>query len=162
MHLHQSIINTKTRKNIFANADGSPSALFLDISGDCKSTSPVRCPFCPNVNSYRRISRYSSAPINVHWGYDNRTAGLRVPMSGADALRVENRVGGADANPYLAFAASCLRLSRHDRGPEALGAHAGSAYDLAIALPRTLRNRWACWRIQAAGGPFGDRSYWWR
>ena len=62
--------------------------------------------FAPNVNSYRRISRYSSAPINVHWGYDNRTAGLRVPMSGAEARRVENRVGGADANPYLAIAAS--------------------------------------------------------
>jgi glutamine synthetase len=62
--------------------------------------------FAPNVNSYRRISRYSSAPINVHWGYDNRTAGLRVPMSGPEARRVENRVGGADANPYLAIAAS--------------------------------------------------------
>ena len=62
--------------------------------------------FCPNVNSYRRLTRYLSAPINVHWGYDNRTAGLRVPMSTADARRVENRVGGADANPYIAIAAS--------------------------------------------------------
>ena len=68
--------------------------------------------FAPNVNSYRRISRYSSAPINVHWGYDNRTAGLRVPMSGPDARRVENRVGGADANPYLAIAASLSQERR--------------------------------------------------
>ena len=42
----------------------------------------------------------------MQWGYDNRTAGLRVPMSDADARRVENRVGGADANPYIAIAAS--------------------------------------------------------
>jgi len=62
--------------------------------------------FCANVNSYRRLTRYLSSPINVHWGYDNRTAGLRVPMSDAQARRVENRVGGADANPYIAIAAS--------------------------------------------------------
>ena len=60
--------------------------------------------FCSNVNSYRRLTRYLSSPINVHWGYDNRTAGLRVPMSDAQARRVENRVGGADANPYIANA----------------------------------------------------------
>ncbi len=73
----------------------------------CRSTCPRRwrC-FCPNVNSYRRLTRYLSAPINVHWGYDNRTAGLRVPMSDPEARRVENRVGGADANPYIAIAAS--------------------------------------------------------
>ena len=95
--------------------------------------------FAPNVNSYRRISRYSSAPINVHWGYDNRTAGLRVPMSGPEARRVENRVGGADANPYLAIAASlaCGYLGMVE-GLKPSEPIAGSAYDLAIALPRTL------------------------
>ncbi len=60
----------------------------------------------PNVNSYRRITRFQVAPINVQWGYDNRTAGLRVPMSDAQSRRVENRLSGADANPYLAMAAS--------------------------------------------------------
>src|SRR5258708_12844279 len=107
MHLHQSIIDTKTRKNIFSNSDGSPSELFFGhIAGLQKYWPGAMSLFCPNVSSCRRISRYSSAPINVHWGYDNRTAGLRVPMSGPDARRVENRVGGADANPYLAIAAS--------------------------------------------------------
>ena len=62
--------------------------------------------FAPNVNSYRRITRHNMAPINTHWGYDNRTAGLRVPMSSPENRRVENRLGGADANPYLAIAAS--------------------------------------------------------
>ena len=48
--------------------------------------------------------RNSSAPINIRWGHDNRTVGLRVPRSKPDARRVENRVVGADANPYVATA----------------------------------------------------------
>src|ERR1700723_2438826 len=140
MHLHQSIVDAKTRKNIFSNADGSPSALFFGhIAGLQKYLPGAMSLFAPNVNSYRRISRHSSAPINVHWGYDNRTAGLRVPMSGPDARRVENRVGGADANPYLAIAASLacgyLGMMEGLKPSEPIG---GSAYDLAIALPRTL------------------------
>ncbi|MBP0575983.1 glutamine synthetase, partial [Mycobacterium tuberculosis] len=52
------------------------------------------------------LMRKSVAPINTHWGYDNRTVGLRVPNSGPEARRVENRVPSSDANPYLAIAAS--------------------------------------------------------
>ena len=140
MHLHQSVVDVRTRKNIFSNADGSPSSLFFGhIAGLQKYLPGAMSLFAPNVNSYRRISRYSSAPINVHWGYDNRTAGLRVPMSGAEARRVENRVGGADANPYLAIAASlaCGYLGMVE-GLKPSEPIAGSAYDLAIALPRTL------------------------
>src|SRR5713101_8461858 len=89
MHLHQSIVDTRTRKNIFSNADGSPSSLFFGhIAGLQRYLPGAMSLFAPNVNSYRRISRYSSAPINVHWGYDNRTAGLRVPMSDPEARRL--------------------------------------------------------------------------
>ena len=56
------------------------------------------------MNSYRRIRLESDAPINVHWGRDNRTCGLRVPDSGPESRRVENRVIGADSNPYIAMA----------------------------------------------------------
>ena len=85
----------------------------------------------PNVNSYRRLRRYSTAPINVHWGIDNRTVGLRVPMSEPEARRVENRVAGADANPYLAIAASlaCGYLGMVD-GLEPTDPIKGSAYRL--------------------------------
>jgi glutamine synthetase len=62
--------------------------------------------FAPFVNSYRRFVAGSQAPINLEWGHDNRTAGLRIPKSGPAARRVENRIAGADANPYLAIAAS--------------------------------------------------------
>jgi glutamine synthetase len=80
-----------------------------------------------------------SAPINVQWGYDNRTAGLRVPMSSPAARRVENRVGGADANPYLAIAASlaCGYLGMME-GLKPTEPISGSAHDLPFALPRTL------------------------
>ena len=140
MHIHQSIIDVKTRKNIFSNADGTPSALFFShIAGLQRYVPAAMSLFASNVNSYRRMTRYLSAPINVQWGYDNRTAGLRVPMSGAEARRVENRVGGADANPYLAIAASlaCGYLGMVE-GLKPSEPISGSAYDLAIALPRTL------------------------
>ena len=60
----------------------------------------------PNVNSYRRYIANHSAPINLEWARDNRTTGLRIPVSEPDDLRVENRVVGMDCNPYLAIAAS--------------------------------------------------------
>ena len=84
MHIHQSVVDVKTRKNIFSNPDGTPSPLFFSHIGGLQKYMPAAMAlFCANVNSYRRLTRYLSAPINVHWGYDNRTAGLRVPMSDA-------------------------------------------------------------------------------
>ena len=81
----------------------------------------------------------SDAPINTHWGYDNRTVGLRVPHSVKEARRVENRLAGADANPYLAIAASlaCGYLGM-TRTLEPRAPVVGSAYRLAHTLPRTL------------------------
>lgn len=95
--------------------------------------------FAPNVNSYRRLMPDTDAPINTHWGYDNRTVGLRVPHSDASSRRVENRVPGADANPYLAIAGSLacgyigMTQNMKPRPPIE-----GSAYRLAHTLPRTL------------------------
>ena len=62
----------------------------------------------PYVNSYRRIVRHTAAPINVQWGIDNRTVGFRVPEAGVQDRRVENRIIGADANPYLALAVTLV------------------------------------------------------
>src|SRR5579871_176208 len=140
MHLHQSIVDVKTRKNIFSNPDGTPSALFFNHIGGLQRYLPAAMAlFCANVNSYRRLTRYLSAPINVHWGYDNRTAGLRVPMSAPAARRVENRCGGADANSYLAMAASlaCGYLGMVE-GLQPSDPIVGSAHDLPFGLPRSL------------------------
>jgi glutamine synthetase len=97
-------------------------------------------PLCaPNVNSYRRLVPDSDAPTNVHWGFDNRTVSLRVPSSDPANLRLENRVPGADANPYLAFAASlaCGYLGMVERIKPSDPVE-GSAYRYAHTLPINL------------------------
>jgi glutamine synthetase len=140
MHIHQSVIDTKTGANIFSNVDGTPSALFFShIAGLQRYLPPAMSLFAPNVNSYRRIARYQLAPVNVQWGYDNRTAGLRVPVSAPEARRVENRLGGADANPYIAIAASLacgyLGMVQNLQPSDPI---TGSAQDLPWDLPRSL------------------------
>ncbi len=140
MHIHQSIVDRKTRQNVFSNKDGSPSQLFFShIAGLQKYLPAAMALFAPNVNSYRRITRAALAPINVHWGYDNRTAGLRVPVSDPANRRVENRVGGADANPYLAIAGSLacgyLGMIENLQPSDPI---TGSAHDLPFSLPRSL------------------------
>jgi glutamine synthetase len=140
MHIHQSIVDTKTRKNIFSNPDGTPSALFFShIAGLQRYLPAAMSLFAPNVNSYRRIQRFQMAPINVQWGYDNRTAGLRVPFSTPEARRVENRLGGADANPYIALATSlaCGYLGM-TQGLQPTEPVTGSAHEMPFALPRSL------------------------
>ena len=109
MHLHQSIIDIKTGKNIFVNDDGTMSTLFLHHIGGMQRYLPEVLPlFAPNVNSFRRFLPDTSAPVNVEWGIENRTAGLRVPYSTPENMRLENRLPGADANPYIAIAGSLL------------------------------------------------------
>lgn len=140
MHIHQSVLDTKTGKNIFSDEAGNPTPLFFaHIAGLQEFLPAAMSLFAPNVNSYRRITRHLAAPINTQWGYDNRTAGLRVPVSSPKDRRVENRVGGADANSYLAIAASLacgyLGMTRGLKPTEPIG---GSAYDMPYSLPRNL------------------------
>jgi glutamine synthetase len=140
MHIHQSVVDTTTGENVFSTPEGGPSPLFFShIAGLQKYLPAAMALVAPNVNSYRRITRYNMAPINVQWGYDNRTAGLRVPTSDGSNRRVENRLAGSDANPYLAIAASlaCGYLGMIE-GLKPTDPVSGSAYELPFALPMTL------------------------
>ncbi|MCB8882806.1 glutamine synthetase [Acidisoma cellulosilytica] len=140
MHVHQSIIDPVTKQNLFAGEDGKASKLFRNYLAGLQKYTPAVMPIlAPNVNSYRRLSRFSNAPINLEWGYDNRTCGLRVPYGSPSAMRVENRVPGADANPYLAFAATlaCGYLGMVNE-LEPTAPYEGSAYSMPYALPREL------------------------
>jgi glutamine synthetase len=140
MHIHQSVVDATTGRNIFAKRNGDYTQLFMNHIAGLQRYLPAAMPlFAPNVNSYRRLRRHSDAPINLHWGWENRTVGLRVPDSGVESRRVENRVAGADANPYLAIAASlaCGFLGMVDK-LEPTKAIEGSAYRLAQTLPRYL------------------------
>lgn len=140
MHIHQSVVDAETGKNIFSDKNGKPTELFYGYLAGMQTYLPAAtCLLAPYVNSYRRLVPDSAAPINVEWGMDNRTTGLRVPVSPPEARRVENRVAGADTNPYLALAASlaCGYLGmKHGLKPRA--AVAGNAYNKSYQLPRGL------------------------
>ncbi|MGI9133806.1 MAG: glutamine synthetase family protein, partial [Rhodoferax sp.] len=140
MHVHQSILDVASGKNIFSNEDGSPSDAFMHYIGGLQRYIPAAMVLvAPYVNSYRRLSRNMAAPINIEWGYDNRTCGIRSPISAPAARRVENRVIGADANPYIAMAMTlaCGYLGLKNKikpKPEMKG----DAYLSSYALPRSL------------------------
>jgi glutamine synthetase len=107
MHIHQSIVDKKTGRNIFTAEDGSETDAFFNFIGGMQKHVPnALAMFAPYVNSYRRLTQGASAPVNNKWGYDNRTTAFRVPRSDPGARRVENRIPSSDANPYLALAAS--------------------------------------------------------
>ena len=107
MHIHMSIKNKATGQNVFSMEDGRASEHFYHAIGGMQTYLPQALAlFAPFVNSYRRLSRYWAAPINVQWGYDNRSCGIRVPHSNPIARRIENRLPGVDSNPYLALAAT--------------------------------------------------------
>lgn len=137
MHIHQSVIGQGG--NIFSNAGGE-SELFRQFLGGMQHYLPkALVMMAPYVNSYRRLTTHTSAPVNVRWGYDNRTTGLRVPTSEPAARRVENRLPSSDANPYLALAASlaCGLLGmKQQLVPDS--ADAGTANEGDNGLPRSL------------------------
>ena len=140
MHVHQSVLDCRTRKNIFSDDDGAPSQLFKYYIGGLQRYMPAALAIvAPYVNSYRRLVRHTAAPINIQWGMDNRTVGFRVPESGVQDRRVENRIIGADANPYLALAVTlaCGYLGMTEL-VEPTAPTPGSAYDMKYELPQGL------------------------
>lgn len=145
MHMHQSLVDAITGKNVFSDELGNHTDIFKHyIAGLQKYVPAAMVFFAPNVNSYRRIMRDESAPINVQWGMDNRTVGLRVPHSEPSGTRIENRFAGADSNPYLAIALSLacgyLGIKEKLMPTEPL---TGSAYELPFQLPRSLESAMA-------------------
>lgn len=140
MHIHQSVVSTRDGSNVFNTETDEPSELFHGFVGGQQTLIPdVLCIFAPYVNSYRRFKPDDSAPINLEWGVDNRTTGLRVPVSSPGSRRVENRVVGMDCNPYLAIAASlACGLIGMTQGLKARDAITSDAYALPHDIPRDL------------------------
>ncbi|UVJ46487.1 glutamine synthetase family protein [Pseudomonas sp. LS1212] len=107
MHIHQSVVELGSGRNVFNDEAGKPTAAFYQfIAGQQACMAEFTALFAPNVNSYQRLSHPYASPNNACWSEDNRAAGLRIPASAPTARRVENRLPGADANPYLIIAAS--------------------------------------------------------
>ena len=139
LHIHQSVVDGDGN-NVFSTAAGEASDLFYAFIGGLQKYVPhSMLIFAPYVNSYRRFLDPWASPVNLAWAVDNRTVGLRVPDSGPDARRVENRLPGSDVNPYLALAATlaCGFLGMTE-GCKPTEATAGSAYGGEFALHRHI------------------------
>lgn len=157
MHLHVSLIDA-AGENLFADGESEDAPRFRHFMGGLQKYVPEAMPlFAPHVNSFRRIRPNLSAPANVEWSHDNRSCGLRVPKSGAEARRVENRLPGADANPYLAIAATllCGHLGMEEklqRSPEAFGNAYLAQSTLPSTMPQALERFAACAPLRALLG----------
>lgn len=138
LHVHVSAY--RDGHNVFSLIDGKVGEpLRYFIGGLQKFLPEAFALIAPNVNSYKRFVPGLAAPINLEWGYDNRTTGFRVPYDKDENGRLENRVIGADANPYLAVAATlgCGLLGMRNR-VEPSPAFGSDAFQLATDLPRDL------------------------
>ena len=142
MHIHQSMVDAETGENVFSDPDGEPSELFYYfLGGQQKYLPDVMSILAPYVNSYRRLLAGDSAPINLEWSIDNRSVGLRIPNSTSKNRRIENRLVGADTNPYLAIAASLacglLGIINKDKPRPQLQHH---AHHMPFSLPRSVHH----------------------
>ena len=104
LHVHISVVD-KNNNNLFANADGDDSPLLHSaLSGMLDLMPESMALLAPNMNSFRRFQPGMFVPTQASWGHNNRTVALRIPCGDEDARRIEYRVAGADANPYLIMA----------------------------------------------------------
>jgi glutamine synthetase len=140
-HIHISLWDDE--RSLFADPAGHGRSELFDrfIAGLLAHLRGLTYFLAPNVNSYKRFVRGSFAPTALVWAEDNRTCSLRVVGHG-NGMRVECRIAGGDANPYLAFSALIAAgLAGIDEGLELEPAWAGSGYDAADRphVPETLR-----------------------
>jgi len=103
-HVHFSLLD-RDGGNVFDNgtSGGSPTLMHA-VAGLLRGMAETTLLFAPHFNSYRRLRPDTHAPTSVSWGYENRTTALRIPGGDSAARRIEHRVAGADANPYLVVA----------------------------------------------------------
>ncbi|MCG6889609.1 MAG: glutamine synthetase family protein [Gammaproteobacteria bacterium] len=147
LHMHISVVDDQG-KNIFAGPRKGHARLYHAIGG-LLATMPAAMSFwAPNINSYRRYRGGTScAPVSLTWGNENRTVAFRIPHAKEGAWRVENRVPGADANPYLAMAVTLAGMlhgiqNKLDPGEATdqavVGRDESLPLDMRTALARTL------------------------
>jgi glutamine synthetase len=144
-HLHQSLWNEDRSTNLFFDAsgtDGMSDTFRHYLAGQMLCLPEILPLLAPNINSYKRLVEGHWAPTTVTWGINNRTAAMRVIGGDAKSTRLENRVVGSDANPYLAMAASLasglygIRHKLEIERPKVIG----NAYEDegAVRLPNSL------------------------
>ena len=146
-HIHQSLWSADGKTPHFhdkAGEHGMSSMMQQYLAGQLEHASEITYFLAPYINSYKRFMAGTFAPTRAIWSFDNRTAGYRLCGADSKAIRVECRVGGADLNPYLAFAALLAAgLDGIEKKMKLEPVFSGDAYDTAKALreiPKTLRD----------------------
>jgi glutamine synthetase len=149
-HIHQSLWDFSGRKNVFFDAKGKNKISQLMrqyIAGQLYCLPFILPMYAPTVNSYKRLGGGSWAPNTISWGFENRTAAIRVITMDEKATRCELRVPGADCNPYMAMAASLASglYGIQNKLELEIPATTGNAYDskgnsiLPMNLPDAVR-----------------------
>ncbi len=144
-HIHASLWDTGGKKPLFFDPKaehGMSSLMRQFMAGQLKYAREITWFLAPYINSYKRFQVGTFAPTRAIWSHDNRTAGFRLCGGDTKAIRVECRIGGADLNPYLAFAALIAAgLAGIDEKLELEPAFAGDAYlgKNLREVPKTLR-----------------------
>jgi glutamine synthetase len=145
-HIHMSLVDAGG-KSVFVDGEEETDTFRHFLGGLRAHVRELALFVAPSVNSYKRYAAESWAPTSVSWGRDNRTCGFRIVGNG-QSRRIECRIPGADANPYLAFAAMLAAgldgiENNLDPGPELVG----NAYEAgqAAAFPSSLREGVANW-----------------
>lgn len=140
-HIHVSLLDGEGRNILALDDDKNPNEMLKHaLGGMMNSMADSMAIFAPHANSFRRFQENSYAPLAPCWGWNNRTTALRIPASDAKNTRIEHRVSGADANPYLVVAAilaSILYGLDHKIDPGARTC--GNAYE---QHPACLPNSW--------------------
>ena len=111
-HFHVSLVNADGRNALAAEGDAVSPTMRAAVGGLIETMAEATLLFAPHLNSYRRLRPGSYAPYVAAWGLDNRGAAIRCPALAGPAARIEHRVAGADANPYLALAAILAGMLR--------------------------------------------------
>jgi len=145
-HVHQSLWSKDGKSPLFfdkAGDHGMSATMKQYLAGQLEHAREITYFLAPYINSYKRFMAGTFAPTRAVWSFDNRTAGYRVCGAGTKAIRVECRIGGADLNPYLAFAALIAAgLDGVEKKMKLESAFSGDAYDPSKKvreIPKTLR-----------------------
>ena len=142
LHVHCSLLE-ENGSNVFDDGTEEGSDLLrYAVAGCLELLAPSMLLFAPSFNAYRRFQPGNHAPTEAAWGYDNRTTAIRIPESPSAARRIEHRVAGADANPYLVLAAVLAGIWHGiEKTLSAPDPIEGNAWDQEInapALPTTM------------------------
>lgn len=162
-HIHASLWDAAGKTPLFHDPDaefGMSALMKSFVAGQLRHARELTWFLAPYLNSYKRFMAGTFAPTRAVWSRDNRTAGFRLCGEGSKAIRIECRIGGADLNPYLAFAALIAAgLAGIDEGLELPPPHAGDAYAgrRLPEVPKTLREAIAALeRSQMLRAAFGE------